>query len=248
MKSRLRTAIVWLLLPACADSCACGEQQAGTEPASAVQPPPPLDAGGPSPGASSASSGAREPEVLPEQLEALRTRLEPMPETKERKRLEKAAAAIDGERDLGDPIAAPKLAEALPKKVGAYVADEAVHSGTTPAMAGTATVAARSYRAGESVMNAKITDTADAPDLRRALAEQLTLLGNAPSGHQRGYLEGDVAGVLAYHEAARASRAMALVRGRFLVEVMVDKTESRDIAWSAIKALDEKPLTLKRNR
>lgn len=185
---------------------------------------------------------APDPEVVSAQLEAMRVRLDPLPESEERKSLEQAASTIDGERDLGEPISGTKLVGALPSKIEGYSADDAAKMGTTAAAGGTATVVSRRYRAGDSVMNVKVTDTADAPDLRRELAEQLTMVGNAPSGHQKGKLAGAVPGIVAYHDDARASRAMALMSGRFLVEVMVDKTTTKDIAWSAIEALDEKTL------
>jgi hypothetical protein len=172
----------------------------------------------------------------------MRNQLAPNDDEAQRQTLEQAAAKIDGTTDLGEPIAAERFQRALPDRIGSYLADGAAQVGQTPAEAGTATTAARRYKTGASVMNVKITDTADAPGVRRELAEQLAMVGNAPTGHQRGRTKGAIAGVLAYHENVRASRAMALVSGRFLVEVMVEQADDEDAAWSAIEALDTKVL------
>ena len=242
MRPRTRIALLALLLPACTDGWGCASDSVGSEPSGAAK----VDERG-APAANTATGGpsvARDPEVVSAQIKAMQSELTPMPDTPERKKLERAAGSIDGAKDLGDPIAAARFVGALPEKVGAYRADAAPQTGSTPAEVGTATVVSRRYRDGESVMHVKVTDTADAPGLRRELAEQLTLVGNAPSGHQRGQLERNIPGVVAYHEAARASRALALVSKRFLVEVMVEAAPSEDVAWSAIAALRAKELEL----
>lgn len=172
----------------------------------------------------------------------MRNTLVPNEDSDEREKLERAAAKIDGTSDLGDPWPAERFRRALPESVGDYRADGAALTGQTAAEGGTATTVARRYRSGKSFMNVKITDTADAPGVRRELAEQLAMTGNAPTGHQRGRIDGAVAGVLAYHENVGASRAMALLAGRFLVEVMVEHADEKDAAWSAIEALDAKAL------
>jgi len=172
----------------------------------------------------------------------MRNQLVPNEDADEFKKLERAAAKIDGTKDLGDPWPAERFRRALPDRVGDYLADGAALTGVTPAEAGTATTVARRYRSGKSLMNVKVTDTADAPGVRRELAEQLVMTGNEPTGHQRGRIDGPIAGVLAYHEKVGASRAMALVAGRFLVEVMVEHADEKDAAWSAIEALDAKAL------
>jgi len=238
MRSSLAIVALALALPACAESCGCGEQAARAP----AQPVPARAAGGAA-GAASEPQLPVDSEAAAAQTAAMRVQLSEMPETGEREALEKAASGIDGVRDLGEPIAGTKLTGALPSKIEGYAAEGPAQAGTTAAEAGTATVVSRRYRAGASTMNVKVTDTADAPGLRREIAEQLTLVGNAPSGHQRGQLAGSVPGVVAYHDEARASRAMALMAGRFLVEVMVDDTAKKDIAWSAVQALDGKALS-----
>lgn len=237
MSSRTLAIVLALLLPACADSCGCGAT--GSPEAK------------PSTGAKADGSGAqttgqpRTPEELEQvaaKLEAMRSKLVPMPESDERERLATAASKIDVTRDLGDPLKPERFVGALPEKVGDFRAEGAAQTGSTPAELGTATVAARRYRSGKSLMHVKITDTANSPGLRRELTEQLTMVGNEPSGDQKGKLENGIPGASAYHANARASRATALLAGRFFVEVMVEDTERPDVAWTAVLALDGKAL------
>jgi hypothetical protein len=242
MRDWTRILCLLVLLPACADSCSCGsghgaendDRQSGTGTRVA-------GAGAGASASAAAGASGHEPPLPPELL-ALRNSLEPIPDQADRAELEKAAREIDTASSLGEPLPGTRFASALPDRVGDYRAEGPAQAGVTPAEAGTATIAARRYRSGQSLMNVKITDTAASPTLRRELAEQLPMIGNAPTGHQRGRLEDGVPGLLAYHEKARASRAMALVSGRFLVEVMVEQASEQDAAWSAIEALDRKSL------
>jgi hypothetical protein len=239
MSRRTQILCLLALLPACGESCACGGGgDLATVPARDAKAVAPAGA---APSADASQMLGTEPPPSAALL-AMRNTLVPNEDSDQRKKLENAAAKIDGTSDLGDPRPAESFRRALPDRVGHYIAEGAALTGTTIAEAGTATTAARRYRSGESLMNVKITDTADAPGVRRELAEQLAMTGNAPTGHQRGRIDGAITGVLAYHENVRASRAMALIGGRFLVEVMVEQADEEDVAWSAIEAIDAKAL------
>lgn len=224
------------LLPACADSCGCGERAA--TPAAPKTPTPTAPANVSSSGPELAAGEER----YTDEAEKLRGKLAPMPESEQRSALEAAAKAIDATEDLGDPVDAKVLAKALPSSVDDYEPAGPARTGTTPAELGTATVAARQYKDGKALINLKITDTADAPALRRGLAAQLTGIGNEPTGSQTGALEDDVPGIRAYHAASKASRASALIGGRFLVEVMVDNAIEEDDAWTAIEEIERDEL------
>jgi hypothetical protein len=247
MSRALKAVALTLALSACGDSCGCGKVVPEAKPSASAAPQSNAaqsNAAQPDvvqPGVAGAGSPSAAPSLPPELL-AMRNQLVPNPDEEERAKLEAAAAKIDGVKDLGDPRPAARFESALPAQVGDYRADGPAVTGTSPAEAGTATVAARRYRDGESLMNVKITDTADAPSLRRELAQQLAMTGNAPTGGQRGRIAKGISGVLAYHEAARASRAVALVSGRFLVEVMVEQASDEEVAWSAVEALELKRL------
>jgi hypothetical protein len=161
-----------------------------------------------------------------------------MPESDLKRELEQAAKAIDGKSDLGAPISGATLAKALPDEIEDYEAAGPARSGAMPAELGEATVASRQYKQGKALMSLKITDTSDAPQVRAELVPQLTAIGNAPTGEQRGAIDDDVVGITAHHAKVNASRAVALVGGRFLVEVMVDNTVKPDDAWTAVTELD----------
>ena len=238
MSSRIQVIALALLLPACTDSCSCGGGKAADS-----KPSTSASAEGRAGQAAAGTAGApADLERMDEKLEAMRNKLMPMPEGEERDRLVTAASKIDVARDLGDPRKPESFAGALPDHVGDFRADGPVQTGSTPAELGSATVAARRYRSGKSLMHVKITDTADSPGLRRELTEQLTMVGNEPSGGQKGQVENGIPGAVAYHQSAHASRATALLAGRFFVEVMVEETSSPDVAWTAVQALDLKAL------
>jgi len=243
MRLRILTTALALLLPGCLDSCDCGSHAGSSRETGSVADPqaPNQAAGGHGRETDAQSLAANEKRLA--QLEAMRVQLAPLPEGEEREKLARAASAIDGTADLGEPIQSERILSTLPERVGEYKADGSAKAGSTPAGAGTATVIARQYRSGASIMNVKVTDTADAPDLRRELSEQLVLVGNKPSGNQEGRVEDGVPGVVAYHADARANRAMALIGGRYLVEVMVHDAPSTDVAWGAVMAIDRKPLS-----
>lgn len=227
MNRRTRILCLVALLPACADSCGCGEHKVTSSKAAV--------AGAGSAGASGTSAEAG---AGGDPYKHLRNELKPMPESDLRRELERAAKAIDGKSDLGAPIGVAKIAAALPDEIEDYEAVGPAHTGTTPVELGEATLATRQYKQGQALMNLKITDTADAPQLRAELVPQLTALGNAPTGEQKGAIDDDVAGISAYHAKVNASRALALIGGRFLVEVMIDNTIKPDDAWTAITELD----------
>jgi hypothetical protein len=218
------------LLPACADSCGCGDS---------AKPKKPVVSASNSGGASGTSGdGAGGPSSGPDPYKHLRNQLKPMPESDLKQELEAAAKKIDVTRDLGTPIEAKLFASALPDEIDDYTAIGAAATGVTPAQLGQATVATRRYKQGNAVMNVKITDTADAPQLRAEFAPQLTSVGNAPTGEQTGAIEDDIAGIRAYHAKVNASRALALISGRYLVEVVVDNAIKPDDAWLAVTELD----------
>lgn len=229
-----RTLCLVALLPACADSCSCGQRADSSVAPKTAPAPVKAPSDGP-------VLGVNE-EHYTDEAEKLRGKLTPMPDSEQRKALEAAANAIDVTKDQGDPIDAKRLAAVLPKSIDDYEPVGPARIGTTPAELGTATVAARQYKDGKALINLKITDTADAPALRRDLAAQLTGVGNEPTGSQTGVLEDDVPGVRAYHEANNASRASALIGGRFLVEVMVDNAIEQDDAWTAIEEIERDEL------
>lgn len=223
-----RTLCLVALLPACADSCGCSD--ATKKPAASA-----AHSGGAS-GTSADGAGGLSPG--PDPYKHLRNQLKPMAESELKQDLEAAAKKIDVTRDLGTPIDAKLFAKALPDEIDDYQAMGATSTGVTPSQLGQATVATRRYKQGAAVMNVKITDTADAPQLRAEFVPQLTSVGNAPTGEQTGAIEGDVAGIRAYHVKVKASRALALISGRFLVEVVVDNAIKPDDAWTAVTELD----------
>lgn len=216
------------LLPACAESCGCGDAAKSKHV-------------GPAKGSAGASGASAEGAGLspgPDPYKHMRNELKPMPEGDIKEDLEAAAKKIDVKSDLGTPIEAKLFAKALPDEIDDYRAMGATSTGVTPAQLGQATVATRRYKQGNAVMNVKITDTADAPQLRAEFVPQLTAIGNAPTGEQTGVIEDDVAGIRAYHAKVNASRALALISGRFLVEVVVDNAIKPDDAWLAVTELD----------
>jgi hypothetical protein len=235
-----RVRILWLvaLLPACGDSCGCGERPvtggvAGG--ATAASTAPSVATGD---GAVGHGDGIGE-ERYSDEAQKLRRRLAPMADSDERRQLEAAAKAIDATSDLGDPVDGKLLAGALPKSVEDYQPLGQAQTGVTPAELGSATVAARAYKDGKAQLNLKITDTTDAPSLRRDLSVQLTSVGNAPTGSQTGALEDGMPGVRAYHAESKVSRASALIAGRFLVEALVDNAVEEDDAWTAIREVEQ---------
>lgn len=228
MNRRFRVLCLLALLPACADSCGCGEQQVARKPAVAG-----AGSAGASGSGTSAQGGAGG-----DPYKHLRNELKPMPESDLKQQLEQAAKAIDGKSDLGAPIGGATLAKVLPDDIEDYEATGPARTGTSPAELGEATVASRQYKQGKALMTVKITDTSDSPQVRAELVPQLTAIGNAPTGEQRGAIDDGVVGITAHHAQVNASRAIALVGGRFLVEVMVDNTIKPDDAWTAVIELD----------
>lgn len=222
MNRRFRLLCVLALLPACADSCGCGESKAAQK-----------VAGSAGVSGTSAQGGAGG-----DPYKHLRNELKPMPESELKRELEQAAKAIDGKSDLGTPISGATLAKGLPDEIDDYEASGPARTGNMPAELGEASVASRQYKQGKALLSLKITDTADAPQVRAELIPQLTAIGNAPTGEQKGAIDDDVVGISAYHAKVNASRAVALIGGRFLVEVMVDDTIKPDDAWTAVSELD----------
>lgn len=231
MNRRTWTLCFLALLPACADSCGCGEQ--------AAKKPGGVSAGGAG-GASgtSATAAAQGGDTGPDPYKLLRNELKPMPESDLRSDLEAVAKKIDVKKDLGAALDPAAMAKALPDTLDDYAAMGPARTGTTPGQLGEATVASRQYKQGKAILNLKVTDTAHAPQLRADFVPQLTSIGNLPTGEQTGALEDDIPGVRAYHASVNASRAIALIGGRFLVEALVDNTVKPDDAWTAITELD----------
>jgi len=224
MKRRFRILCLLALLPACADSCGCGERKAAQKLAAA--------------GSAGVSGTSAQGGAGADPYKHLRNELKPMPESELKREIERAAKAIDGKSDLGTPISGATLAKGLPDEIDDYEAAGPARTGTMPAELGEASVASRQYKQGKALLSLKITDTADAPQVRAELIPQLTAIGNAPTGEQKGAIDDGVVGITAYHAKVNASRAVALVGGRFLVEVMVDDTIKPDDAWTAVTELD----------
>jgi hypothetical protein len=63
-------------------------------------------------------------------------------------------------------------------------------------------------------------------------------VSGAASGNQQGVVLERNVGVNAFRPDARAARAALLVRGRFLVEVMVRNTDDAQDALLVLKSLD----------
>lgn len=161
-----------------------------------------------------------------------------MPESSKRRDIEQAMVGVDWSAVLGEPAASTSIASALPDKIRDFRAADEAKAGEAPADSGTLSFASRRYERGQKIMNLKITDTAQAPATRQAIEEQLLSIGNEPTGQQQGDVLKGSPGFRAFHASDRVSRAAALLGGRFLVEVLVDRTDDANDAWDAIATLD----------
>jgi hypothetical protein len=133
------------------------------------------------------------------------------------------------------------LQAGLPESVVGFSASGDARTGARESSEGRAHVATREYVAKDkSALRIKITDTAEIASLRESLREQLTVMGQGSSGNQTGALIAGHPGVVAYDKPRRLSRAVMLVRGRFLVEAMVRDT---DHSAAAREALEKLPVT-----
>jgi hypothetical protein len=218
------------LLAACTDSCACGN---GGEAPPVSQVQPSAQAGVEAVAAATASDAGDGVQQHPA--------WSPAPDSELTRKLTQAKAALETDKTY-DKLATDKtLGGALADKLGAFEAEGPAAFAVREGGGVQLPVSARSYRDGDKTVRIKVTDTGQMPSTRRVVSGRLTMIGNDAVGNERGLLLRDKEpAVTAYFEAQRASRASAVIAGRYLVQVMVNNTDQADDALRVLERIDPK--------
>jgi hypothetical protein len=222
--------VLWLAGAAgCMDSCGCGAGEGVEAPSAARRAPvPPPESSGASPSPSVADAGAP--------AAALRGYV-PLPEGQLKERVEALSKAVAWERKLGKPVAQAVLAKVLSDRVGAYAAKAAVSIDSREAGDVNIVIATREYTGPSGSLYLKISDTASAVPLRTGFRDMLLVEADEGGGFQRAEILDGALGLVAFHPRERVSRAMTLVRQRFLVESIARDTDDAAAAKDALTAL-----------
>lgn len=154
-----------------------------------------------------------------------------------RAQIEAARAEVDWQADLGALIEPEKLGAALPDQLGSFKARAPSAVAQRTNGEADTQIAVREYDGGTRNARIKITDTANVPALRASLDERLLVVSGAGSGNQHGAVIAGAPGIEAFHEKARISRAVALLQGRYLVEIIVRETDEAGDARKLLEAI-----------
>lgn len=214
---RLSTSLL-VLIGACANTCGGGRQGAAPS-APAIAP------AAPKPGATE-TSAINEPHPA----------WQPAADTELTRRLRAAQAEIETDRTFGELASTTKLGAVLPSKIGELSAEGAVASTEQRSGPAQFVAVARNYVLGAASARVKITDTAQMPSARHVLSSHLALIGNEAAGHEHGAFVREAPALLAHGDAY--SRAIALVGGRFLVQINVQGSADPNAAQSLLEKLD----------